>query len=277
MTSYRFCRPDDIPLLVEAVNSCYIPHFPDLTPITIPDFKRDIRELNVWCSSCMVAFNDQGSPIAVCIGAKRQKETLIYRLGVKKDYQEQGHARHILTSLAQKLTVLGPLRIVTEIPESNTDTIALFESLGYQKGVSFSDFVLENRPNQIPDLKGIEEIAAQDLLETIGTEKTDTSWERALDTIKNRKETIRGFTIVSPEQLEAYLLVWEAFKGSTEIVRLGGEDPAFLKILVTAVFSQHQNRVTIPKLSATEVPFDWVGSSGFRQHDVTLRYSRKLE
>lgn len=259
---------------MEAVNSCYIPHFPDLTPITIPDFKRDIRELNVWCSSSMVAFNDQAEPIAVCIGAKRPKETLIYQIGVRSGYQRQGHARHILTSLAQKLAVLGPPRIVTEIPESNTDTIGLFESVVFKKEVSFSDFIFENRPNQVPDLKGIEEITAQDLLEIIETEKTDTSWERALETIRNRKGELRGFAMASPEQIEAYLLIRKILTNQkVEIIRLGGRNATFLNLLVNAVVSQETGPVIIPKLSTNEIPSDRVESLGFREEETYFRYS----
>ena len=56
MSSYRFCRTDDIALLVDALNRCWLPYFPDETPMTAPAFKRSIRDLQVWCSSCMVAF-----------------------------------------------------------------------------------------------------------------------------------------------------------------------------------------------------------------------------
>ena len=61
MASYRFCRTDDIALLTEAVNRCYGVHFPERDAISPDDFKRDIRERNVWCSSCMLASGD-GEP-----------------------------------------------------------------------------------------------------------------------------------------------------------------------------------------------------------------------
>jgi hypothetical protein len=56
VSSYRFCRTDDIGLLVDALNRCWLPYFPDEGPITPAVFKRSIRDLQVWCSSCMVAF-----------------------------------------------------------------------------------------------------------------------------------------------------------------------------------------------------------------------------
>ena len=70
VSSYRFCRTDDVSLLVDALNRCWSPHFPDEPAVTPASFKRSIRDLQVWCSSCMVAFSGS-DPIAVLIGAKR--------------------------------------------------------------------------------------------------------------------------------------------------------------------------------------------------------------
>ena len=57
-------------LLVDALNRCWSPYFPDEPPMTPAAFKRSIRDLQVWCSSCMVAFSGS-DPIGVLIGAKR--------------------------------------------------------------------------------------------------------------------------------------------------------------------------------------------------------------
>ena len=62
MPAYRFCRTDDIRFLADAVNACYVVHFPDQVELSADDFKREIRELDIWCSSCMVALAD-GDPI----------------------------------------------------------------------------------------------------------------------------------------------------------------------------------------------------------------------
>ena len=47
MASFRFCRPDDIEGLVDAVNRTYLVHFPGLAPMTVETFKREIKELNL--------------------------------------------------------------------------------------------------------------------------------------------------------------------------------------------------------------------------------------
>ena len=80
-------------------------------------FKQSIRDLQVWCSSCMVAFSD-ADPIGVMIGAKRPSGTLIHKIAVHPDHRRQGHGRHLLDSLASKLAILGPPRIIAEVPET---------------------------------------------------------------------------------------------------------------------------------------------------------------
>jgi hypothetical protein len=81
LSAYRFCRTDDIGLLVGALNRCWAPYFPDEPPATPASFKRSIRDLQVWCSSCMVAFSGS-DPIGVLIGAKRPAATLIQKIAV---------------------------------------------------------------------------------------------------------------------------------------------------------------------------------------------------
>jgi len=109
MSSYRFCRTDDIGLLVDALNRCRAPHFPGEPPMTPAAFKRSIRDLQVWCSSCMIAFAG-ADPIGVLIGAKRPTATLVHTIAVHPDHLRQGHGRHLLTSLGSKLAILGPPR-----------------------------------------------------------------------------------------------------------------------------------------------------------------------
>ena len=130
MSAYRFCRTDDIGLLVDALNRCWRPYFPDEEPMTAAVFKRSIRDLQVWCSSCMVAFSGS-DPIGVLIGAKRPSGTLVHKIAVHPDHRRQGHGRHLLASLGSKLAILGPPRIVPEVPESLGAACALLGACGY--------------------------------------------------------------------------------------------------------------------------------------------------
>ena len=105
-------------------------------------FKRWIRDLQVWCSSCMVAFAGS-DPIGVLIGAKRPSGTLIYRIAVHPDHLRQGHGRHLLTSLSSKLAILGPPRLVAEVPETLAPACGLFNACGYIQEALLTDYVLE--------------------------------------------------------------------------------------------------------------------------------------
>src|SRR4051794_10784933 len=130
MSAYRFCRSDDIGLLVDALNRCWSPYFPDEPPMTAAAFKRSIRDLQVWCSSCMVAFSGS-DPVGVLIGAKRPSATLIHKIAVHPDHRRQGHGRHLLDSLSSKLSILGPPRMIAEVPETLPPGSALLSATGY--------------------------------------------------------------------------------------------------------------------------------------------------
>ena len=108
--------------------------------MTTEAFKRSIRDLQVWCSSCMVAFSGS-DPIGVLVGAKRPSGTLIHKIAVHPDHRRQGHGRHLLTSLSSKLAILGPPRIVAEVPEALADACGLFSAVGYVQEALLTDYV----------------------------------------------------------------------------------------------------------------------------------------
>lgn len=214
MSAYRFCRTDDIGLLVDALNRCWSPHFPDEPPMTPAAFKRSIRDLQVWCSSCMVAFADSG-PIGVLVGAKRPSGTLVHKIAVHPDHRRQGHARHLLDSLGSKLAILGPPRIVAEVPEAFAAVSGLFDAGGFVRETVLTDYVWhgEGDTHAPPGGGGtfvipvtVDDLAANGLLEG---DHPQTCWERSVETLMARKEEITGLAVASDERIEAYLLYIE--------------------------------------------------------------------
>ena len=149
MSAYRFCRTDDIALLVDALNRCWSPYVPGEPLMTPAAFKRSIRDLQVWCSSCMVAFSG-AEPIGVLIGAKRPSATLIRTIAVHPDHCRQGHGRHLLASLGSKLAILGPPRIVSEVPADLTPACGLFTASGYVQEAVLTDYVLRGTRTAAP-------------------------------------------------------------------------------------------------------------------------------
>jgi GNAT superfamily N-acetyltransferase len=213
MSGYRFCRTDDIGLLVDALNRCWAPYCADQPPVTPAAFKRSIRDLQVWCSSCMVAFSGS-DPIGVLIGAKRPAGTLVRRIAVHPDHRRQGHGRHLLTSLSSKLAILGPPRIVAEVPETLAAARALFSATGYVQEAVLSDYIVDCEGSDVREVHSgrfvipvtVDDLAANGLLEA----DRPVCWERSIETLMARKNEIAGWGVASGERIEAYLLYVQA-------------------------------------------------------------------
>ncbi len=280
MPSYRFCRTDDIAFLIDALNACYVPHFPEQERLSGDDFKREIRELNVWSSSCMVASAD-GDPIAVVTGAKRERETLIHRIGVHPGFLRQGHARHLLESLGQKLAVLGPPRMVAEVPDDLRAVRSLFEAAGYESEQTFADFTLTKPLAPPAAASGVSAASLDDLLRYEALDPAvSRSWEGAVETLQNRKDQIRGLAIASDTRVEACAL-FRDLPARREIVALGGtsqrgeagSDAAVLLEIVVRVACQAGSlAVTIPRVSSEEISWDRLESMGFHRERTYTRY-----
>ncbi len=272
MPAYRFCRTDDIALLTDALNACYFVHFPDQDRLSTSDFKREIRELSVWCSSCMVVSADR-DPIGVVTGAKRERETLIHRIGIRPDALRQGHARHLLESLSQKLAVLGPPRLVAELPDDLPTVCRLFEAVGYQAEQSFADFALREPLAPPAATGGVGPASLDDLLRYEALDPSvSRSWERELPTLQNRKDQIRGLAIASDTRVEACALFRDLpGSGRREIVGLGGAS-ALLEIVVRVACQAGSLAVTIPKVSSGEISWDRLESLGFQRQRTYTRY-----
>ena len=286
MSSYRFCRSDDIGLLVDALNRCWAPYVPDEPPMTPEAFKRSIRDLQVWCSSCMVAFSGS-DPIGVLIGAKRPSGTLIHKIAVHPDHRRQGHGRHLLTSLSSKLSILGPPRMIAEVPDTLVPASELFSASGYVQEALLTDYVLnDGGPNfglhgggpnfgsAAPKDEGadagrfvipvtVDDLAANGLLEEANPR---VCWERSVETLTARKDDIAGFAVASDERIEAYVLFGPRAP-TTEIVSLRSfieDGGARLRQLFTRLSTQGMSAFRFPKVHPAEFSKELLETLGFR-------------
>jgi GNAT superfamily N-acetyltransferase len=282
VSSYRFCRTDDIGLLVEALNHCWLPSFPDEEPMTAAAFKRSIRNLQVWCSSCMVAFSGP-DPIGVLIGAKRPSGTLVHTIAVHPDHHRQGHGRHLLASLGSKLAILGPPRIVAEIPETLASACALFRKSGYVQEALLTDYVFEHhehdareladRESRIPSPESrvpgfvipvtVDDLAANGLLPEAGPH---VCWKRSVETLTARKDDFGGLAVASDEQIEAYILYTTCGK-ETEIVSLRSfvdDGGARLKQLLFQLRRRGMETFRFTKVHPAEISKECLETLGFR-------------
>jgi GNAT superfamily N-acetyltransferase len=273
VSSYRFCRTDDIGLLVDALNRCWSPYFPHEPAVTAPAFKRSIRDLQVWCSSCMVAFSG-ADPIGVLIGAKRPSGTLVQKIAVHPDHRRQGHGRHLLTSLGSKLAILGPPRMVAEVPETLSPGCELFSASGYTNEALLIDYVLQeggersleaDRRFMIPVT--VDDLDANGLL---GEAYPQVCWGRSVETLRARKDEIAGLAVASDERIEAYILYIEAAPGparTAEIVALRSfldDGGARLFGLISRLRAEAMSALTFPKVHPAEISKDLLETLGFR-------------
>lgn len=281
MSAYRFCRSDDIALLVDALNRCWLPYFPEEPPMTPAAFKRAIRDLQVWCSSCMVAFSGP-DPIGVLIGAKRPSATLVYRLAVHPGYRRQGHGCHLLASLSSKLAILGPPRILAEVPETLGPACELFSASGYVQESRLTDYISQPDEDdaEAEDLGGrfvipvtIDDLAANGLLEDAHPQ---TCWERSTEALAARQGDVRGFAVASDERIEAYLLG----VGHGEIVALRtlvDDGGARLKTLLARLRAGGPKTLTFPKVSPAEMSGGLLEALGFRPAGAHRIYAARAQ
>ena len=272
MAAYRFCRSDDIALLVDALNRCWSPYFPDEPATTPASFKRSIRDLQVWCSSCMVAFSGS-DPIGVLIGAKRPSGTLVHKIAVHPDHRRQGHGRHLLASLGSKLAILGPPRIVAEVPETLAPACGLFGGSGYVQEARLTDYLLQRAEVDGREVAGrfvipvtVDDLAANGLL----GEAPPTCWERSVETLTARKAEIAGFALASDERIEAYVLHVEG-----EILSLRSsvdDDGARVRQLVARLGS---GTFRFPKVHPAEFSHELLETLGFRSSAGHLLYATR--
>jgi GNAT superfamily N-acetyltransferase len=274
MSAYRFCRTDDIGLLVEALNRCWSPHFPAEPPMTAAAFKRSIRDLQVWCSSCMVAFAG-ADPIGVLIGAKRLSATLVYKIAVHPDHLRQGHGHHLLTSLSSKLAILGPPRIIGEIPDSLVAACALFGACGYVEEARLIDYMYEGRsawssgpaavPGRLVIPVTVDDLEANGLLADL----PETCWERSIQTLTGRKDEIDGIAVASDERIEAYLLYTKGGEvlSLRSLVEDGGARLAHL------LYRVGTGSLRLFKVHPAEIPDELLTALGFRAAGIHRRYA----
>ena len=281
MSAYRFCRTDDIGLLVDALNRCWAPYYRDEPPMTTAAFKRSIRDLQVWCSSCMVAFSGS-DPIGVLIGAKRPSSTLVHKIAVHPDHSRQGHGRHLLESLGSKLAILGPPKIVAEVPETLAPACELFKANGYLEEARLTDYVLDREADEVGEATGmfvipvtVDDLAANGLLEAAHTQ---VCWERSVETLTARKEEIAGLAVASEERIEAYLLYVTRGMEETEIVSLRSfidDGGARMKQLVSRIRARGMQTFRFRKVHPAEISKERIETLGFSPAGMHRLYSAR--
>lgn len=263
MSAYRFCRSDDVPLIVEAYRRCNVG--PGAAPwqLTADHMKRLGREYNLWTSSCMVAFSGR-DPIGVLIAAKREPiASLVLHTAIHPEHRGQGHGRHMMTSLSQKMAILEPTRMIVEAPVGNDTAAAaarsFLEACGYRRDGVLTDYnapatgTSPAAPIAMPlTLADAESIGA---LDAIG----DVCWQRQARTTRNLRDRVQGLAIASDRQVEAFVLYRNDHAAADPLPFFappatpiaGGETEAACEILACGAASAERAGVLVGMLLST--------------------------
>jgi len=278
MASYRYCRSDDVARIVQAYNECYRGHVRELPEMTVGRFKTLLREIDLWTSSCMIA-SEGDELVAVMMATKRDDEALIHTVGVKPGHRRQGHARHLLTSLGQKLAILGPPRMVAEVPYEWEAARGLFRACGYREEQTYTDFVLrapapedEASPLVIPIT--IDELKANEAFD----ENAPRCWSRSPRTLIKRAERIRGLAVASPERIEASLLFEPNPEGDSLLLlafESADADRAriWFELLLQNARREDARPVTMERVHPEEMVFGDLRSCGFEASSETIGFA----
>ncbi len=269
-----------MPLLVDAYNRAFAPHFDPPPVLSVPGLKTWIRDLDLWCSSCAVA-QDGPLPTGVVLGAKRPRQTLVLAVGVHPAHTRRGHGRHMLASLSSKLAILGPPEIVAEVPAEDARANAFFAACGYTPGPRFRDFVLEGAtlaPLTAPS------VASVTLADLVANDAVDPDaprpWARAHEALLKRTDGLLGLALASPDRIEAWVL-WREKPEDREIMAVGAAASAqrqeMLGLLLRHFASRAPSRVVFERVREDEVPWAWLESWGFVAGREHRRYTASAE
>jgi len=275
MPSYRFCRSDDIPLLVYAYNRCYRPHFPDRPELQVERFKSWIRRHDLWTSSCMVALAGR-EPIGVLLAAKRGHANRVLCVGVSPEHRRLRHGSHLMTSLSRKVAILKPSRLECELKANDAASRGFVEACGYRREACWTRFRAQPAPDAPAGAEwlvsvGVEEPVAAGLLE-VGTPRP---WARDVASLHNLRDELQGLALAS-DTVQAFALFHDDDESDTRRLLALGAAPgaaAGLNLVLRACRAGTRRPLEIPGLYAGEIDPAVLAEAGFAPSGQTELYA----
>jgi len=275
MASYRFCRPDDIPLLVQAMNDCYCIHYSENASEhrswNLSRFKQAMHEYDLWPGCCALTF-DGAQPISILVSAKRNDRVNVLYIATHPKYLRQGHASHMLESMSKKLAILAPNTVMEVlVPSNNSSAIPLFEAKQYKFTRRYSNFQLNHFKFDL-DIKSeslIQPATVGDLRElSFFQPSQEVVWERNQRSTIQCAKRIQGYTIPTVDGLIAYLLFCKN-KETTDIIGLDCErnkNPKQLyPLLLSKLVKNSSNEIVFQKVCEEEISYELLDELGFEK------------
>lgn len=223
----------------------------------------------------MVALEGR-EPVGVLLGAKRAAATLVLVVRVHPEHRRRGHGRHLLTSLSQKLAILGPPRLLAEVPAGRQAASALLAACGWREESLLVDW--RRGADEFPAARGVAATPRADVLSPISLEEAvgagllreaERCWQRDLSTIGRVGPELLGLGFHSPERLEACLFARPAEGGSGwQLLALGATAGELgrlgLRLLLAELVRRGAGRpLEIARVGPAEVEADLLAEAGF--------------
>jgi GNAT superfamily N-acetyltransferase len=207
MPLYRFCRPEDIPLIVQALNTCYDAHFPQHPAMTAAQFREEMGLISLWPSNTMVVL-ENNEPIAVIVGTKRPYGCWLAKLGVRSDHQRQGIGRYIVEALTRKLSIIGPRIISVDVPVDTEGAVEFFKHLGFERWERYWSFAGHPQAQTSEDLRQVHPVKPDVALSRYESfHPVPQCWERDAYTLQLYAGRLSGYAFWEEDNLQGYLLL----------------------------------------------------------------------
>ncbi len=262
MPSYRFCRPDDLELIVRAINQCCRIHETDTPEMTEERLKAHMTLFAVRPGNCMVALERQ-QPVAAIISTRREACAWIQTLGCQPAFQRRGIASQLVEALVRKIAIQRTADITVDVPEDNDAALNFFQSVGFEERGRY--VTLEGEPDSPGDPSGeVVQAPAAVLLDAYEAfHAFPACWERSEDSLAGYGELIHGYAYREDGAMQGYLL----HQGATilDLACAPDADAAHVSaVLLGRLHAAGASPVTHPKVNAADPLLDILQQQGLK-------------
>jgi GNAT superfamily N-acetyltransferase len=205
MPSYRFCRPDDLSLIIRATNACYLMHYPDEPAMTEERFKEHMTLFQVRPGNCMVALEQQ-QPVGVVVSTKRDYGVWIQALGCQPAFQRRGIATQLLEALVRKIAIQRAPLVTVDVPTTNSPALRFFEAGHFTVRGRYASY--QGLLTKMPDIPGsIAAVLPPDLLAYYTPfHTTPACWERNAESLAGYGTLPQGYAYYAQGTVQGYLI-----------------------------------------------------------------------
>ena len=262
MPSYRFCRPDDLELIVRAINQCCRIHETDAPEMTEELLKAHMTLFAVRPGNCMVALERQ-QPVAAVISTRREAGAWIQTLGCQPAFQRRGVASQLVEALVRKIAIQRTEDITVDVPEDNDAALQFFQAVGFEERGRF--VTLAGKPDNPGNLTGeVLQAPAAELLNAYEAfHDFPACWERSADSLAGYGELIQGYAYREDGAIRGYLL----HQGAMILDLACAPDADAAQVSAALLIPLHTagaSRVTFPKLNAADPLLDVLQQQGLK-------------